>query len=82
LSRAVFFERSQSDKAMINSKSIVICGMSSGAGVWGNCVRPVGIERPCAETVIASIGIAHGLYIFVLSHDLIRKVCTFMQIML
>jgi hypothetical protein len=72
---------------MINSKLIVIGGMSSGAGVWGNYVRPVRIERPCAETVIASsmiasIGIAHGLYIFVLSHDLIQKVCTFMQIML
>ncbi len=67
---------------MINLKLIVICGMSSGAGVWGNYVRPVRIERPCAETVIASIGIAHGLYVFVLSHDLIQKVCAFMQIML
>jgi len=38
-------------------KMIVICGMSSGAGV-GNYVRPVRIERPCAETVIASSMIA------------------------
>ncbi len=67
---------------MINLELIVICGMSSDAGVRGNYVRPVGIERPYAETVIASIGIAHGLYIFVLSHDLIQKVRTFMQIML
>ena len=31
------------------------------------------------STMIASRGIAHSVYVFVLSHDLIQKLCNFLD---